>query len=458
MPTNSPRSNAVIVTRSRLLHFTTLLLVSCQLMVGGAAVAEDADERKIEELEERIEELEASGSGASSLLTAWSDRIRLSGSGRTGYYEGQSGSPMHDRGFQIWDVRFFVDAELGGPIDIADHTIVRNVGFTFEWSLVRIGRLTNEVGEMYVDVQGIADSPWLNFQFGRFQLPVGEGYLLFSRGTPNNPFITNAVAAPWYWDEGIKFYGASEGNLFSYVASITAGETSFNTDLSDEQQFTLKLMTDPTPWLHISVSGLYSGSVGSASNAGTGGSLWLGESWARAFGANFGSPTPQNYVDGIAVANGPNVIDNSWFAGADVILNWPDQLRMWLAYGRWSIDQGSSTYDRRFHSWIAELVLYGGLIMPELADVFVGGRVSGLGTYDTGKGYLLDFRSGSTFGYNMETLTQYSVVLGWAPLDELTLRVEYTHVNLDLVRGVSAALRDLADESDSVAIELGVQF
>jgi hypothetical protein len=409
-------------------------------------------ERRIEELEELDEE--SSATDVLAQLAEWTQRVRIGASANTGWYGGQQDSVFHSDNFQVWDARFFLDAELGDNVRVGDTTVVRNVGFSFEWDLVRLGMLKNDVGDLIADFQQIGDSEWTSLQVGRFEIPFGEGYLLFSKGYRDNPFITNAVGVPWFWDEGIKLYGSDERHLFGYSASITDGETSFNIDHNADYQYTLRLYTDPTDWLRLSVSGLYTGKLGSRTDAGQG-SLWVGESWARAFGSG---TSVQSYNHGVAVDDGPLRIEETYMLGADAIVHFDDQVRVWLAYGSYSIDQDGGTYDRRLHYWIAELLLYGGLVMPEMKDFYVGFRSHGYGSYDSDEGYLLDFRYAKNLGYNMESLTGYSAVVGWKMLRYVTIRAEYTHLDIDLVRGVPGSIRNEADGADSWGVEVGVAF
>jgi hypothetical protein len=239
------------------------------------------------------------------------------------------------------------------------------------------------------------------------------------------------------------------------VASIADGETSLENDLNSDYQYTLKLYANPTDWLHLSVSGLYTGKIGSRDSAGRGGALWLGESWARAFGS--GTDVP-NYQDGAAVPDGPNSIEETYLLAADGIVDFPGKVRLWLGYGTYEIDQDGAGYDRRLHYWVAELLLYGGLVAPDLSKLYVGFRAHGLGTYDRDEGYLLDFRYADRLGYNMESINAYSTVIGWEMLRYVTLRAEYTHVDIDLVRGASASLGGRANSVDSWGVEVGVHF
>jgi hypothetical protein len=448
-----PASKGCVLPAALLsLYLATLATPPAQ---AEGARSDDPGEQRIEALERRVEELEADREDHRGDAVSWTDRVRLGGSANTGYYGGQEHSVVHEAGFLIWDARFFIDADLGRSIRLFDTTLVRNVGFTFEWNLVRLGRLENDVGELYVDFQAIGNTDWVNLQLGRFQIPIGENYLRFSQGYSANPFISNAVGGAWFWDEGVKLYGGGLGGWLSYVASIGQAETAFNDALSNHKQYTLKLMTDPVDWLHLSASGLYTGAIGSASDSGSGGALWLGEMWARRFGA---VPVVPNYVGGVQVPNGPKRIARTWFVGGDAIIDFPDKLRLWLSYGYYDIDQESPIYDRALHTWIAELLLYGGLIHPHLEPIYLGLRANGLGTYDSNIGELLDFRTFSDLGFNTKSINDYSVVLGWKMLRYLTLRIEYTRRVISVVSGVDPAIRDASNHNDSWGFEVGIHF
>jgi len=434
------------------------------VVIPGLAFAE-TDSARFEQLERRIEELEADRDAASAAEAAeadksarsndWTRYVRLGGSANVGWYDGQTDSVLADAGFQVRDARFFIDAELGRSLDLLGRPVIRNAGFSFEWNLVRIGELTNNVGDAYVELQGIAGSDWMNLQLGRFNLPVGEAYLRYGRGRWKNPFISNPVAGTWWWDEGIKLYGGRARGLFAYVASITENETAFNSSVSSQKQYTIKLLTEPTDWLLLSASFLYGGDIGSATSPASGGGLWIGETWARGIGVRTTVPV---YQQGVAVADGPLKVDGSWFAGADAILEFEDKARVWLSYGAWRIDSEANGYDRLIHTFIAEVVLFGELVSPLLEGVYLGARASGLGTWDGGRGYSYDSRTLGQLGYNMRSLEEYSAVLGWQPIELLTVRAEYTHRRITLVDGVPQAQRDASDDADAWGIEIGIHF
>lgn len=454
---------------------TSALLALLALGAPARSAADDAAllehvlglEARVAELEAHQDELQAAldqrspAAPASEALPAggaareWSDRIRLSGSASTGWIDGEAQGVYPDGTFQIWDARLFLEADLASDVRSNGHVLVRDASLMFEWDLVRVGSLQNTVGELYLDLQGIADSGWLNAQLGRFQIPVGEGYLRYSQGYAQSPFLTNPIGAPWWWDEGIRLYGSSVGERFGYVASLTGGETPLNKDADSDTQQTLKLFANPTDWLHVSLSGAHAGKVGSTSSAGMGG-IWFGEAWGRAFGSG---ATLANYQDGVAVPDGPNVLEESWLLGGDVILDYQDLARLWLGYGHYDIDsQGASAYDRELQYWIAELLLEGRLLSARLEPVYLGLRGSGLGTFDRDAGYLLDSRYAPTLGYNMSEYEAWSGVFGYRLAPGVTLRLEYTRSGVELVRGVTAPIHDAAGDVDFISTDVRLAF
>lgn len=427
-------------------------------------------EQRVEQLETREEDERAEAERAPVAREgvpedyetggSWADRVRLSGSANTGWYGGASHAVIPQDSFDVWDARFFVNAELGRDVSLGETTLVRDIGFLFEWNLVRIGTLQtgsnqNFLGELYTDFQGLGGQEWANVQVGRFQIPVGENYLRFSQGYHENPFIYNTVGGPWWWDEGLRIYGR-EGK-FGWVASVSDGQTQLNFDPNTDKQFTLKLFADPTPWLHVSASGLRSGPIGSNSPASPAmGALWLGEAWARQFGGGSGV---DSYVGGVIVVDGPNRLKDSWLAGGDVILHFPDLLRIWLGGGWYGINStGGTLYDTDLYYWIAEAVLEGAAAAPVLAPFYLGLRADGLGTYDSDRGYLLDFRLSGTVGYNAKSYQAYSLVLGWRMTDGVTLRAEYSLRDVDVVNGVTDVIRGDAEGQDLYGVEIGVDF
>ena len=432
-------------------------LLACLAPAGARAqgVVSEESARLERAVDDVSSDLERQLAEISPALAEAARRVKLSGSASFVWLDTQRDTPYAGDRYRIWDVRLFVDALLAENVDVAGARWLRSAGVTFEWQLYRLGEKDSDIGETYLELQGLGDSSWWNLQLGRFQVPVGEGYLRYSKGARDNPFLSNAIGSPWWWDEGVKLYGNEARGRVGYVASLTNGETRRDFGLDEGDQYTLKLYWNPTTWLHVSGSALWSGPMGSDSHPAQA-ALWLGESWAQGFGAFSGRPS---FVHGRPVPDGPGRIDSTFFLGADAILTHPAGARLWLSYGSYEIDwRGGSTYDQRLHTWLAELVLEGRLVMPELRTFYAAIRANGLGSYDSARGYLLDTRLAGSLGYNLEAFEQYSVAIGWRFTRWTTLKVEYTHGDIDLVRGARSVYGHAADDADFFGAELQVAF
>lgn len=383
---------------------------------------------------------------------SWTDRVRLSGSAEVGFFGGGSDSVTSDEGFEIWDARFFIDAELGEDLELLGKPAIRNIGFTFEWNLVRNANTPNDVGLLYLDFEGIAESPWLNLRAGRFQIPFGEAYKLYSKGYAKRHFVHQPLGGPWWWDEGVLIHGTSTDGRFGYVASFTNGDNDFNS-VGGGYQLTGKLWAQPATWLYVSGSGLWTKALKQVDGA-----LWLGETWGRALGS--GGPPLPNVVDGVAVPDDPNGLGSTWAVGLDAIVTPIAGLRFWLAAGRYDLESNTAgLYDRELWYWLAQATVGGQVFSPALSSFYAGFRVDSLGTADSDRGYLLDVRYTGSLGYNIEELRAYTAVLGWNLGKYVTMRAEYSHRKLDLVRGASAALGGRGDgNSDTYVIEFGAHF
>jgi|GEM_PF-3529180 len=414
----------------------------------GAGVA--AAERRLDALAEAFDRrLEEAGPFGDLVR-----RVQLGGFASGVYLDARPDAQLVADRHMLWDARLFLDVDLAREVELGGRTWLRSAGLAVEWDLYRLGEREEDLGEAYLELQGVLDSSWLSLQVGRFHTPVGEAYLRYGKGTKDNPFVTNGVSGAWWWDEGVKLYGTEPGGRFGYVASLANGETPRDFGLDGGDQYTLKLFLDPRPWLHLSVSGLYSGRLEAAA-AGAGAALWLGEAWARGFGSGSRRETP---IDGRLHPDPPGGLDHTLFVGADAILTHPAGVRLWLSYGTYDVEaEAPALYDRRLHAWLAELVLEGRLASPELRPLYLALRANGLGTYDDGRGYLLDSRYGRSLGYAMRALDEYALVLGWRLGRFLTLKAQYSVQRVSLVRG-AGALRHAADDANYFAAAVELHF
>jgi hypothetical protein len=446
-----------------------LVALAALALHPGAARADDADARQKEldelyqqvgKLEQRIDDLEAAktassaGSSGSGGAASWAERVRVSGSANLDFLDGGEYSLFNHGSVKLYDTRIFIDADLARDAHVGSFTAFRDVGFAFEWNVFRVGYFLNNVGDLYVDLRGLGDSEWANLQLGRFQIPFGENYLRFGRGYYTDPFIALSAPPPWFWDEGVKLWGKLFEGKASYVFAWTDGDGAINSLPNGGQQYSLKLAADPYEWMHLSVSGLRSGTIGSDTSPAFA-AVWLGEMIPRAFGAG---STAQSFANGVPIAPGPNKLNGITILGGDAIFKLPDT-RLWLSYGGARIDSsGGSTYDRDLIYWLAELVVQAHLVAPQLAPLYVAARASGLGTYNANRGYLLDFRD-SAVGYNMRALNVYALALGYPIGDYMTLKAEYAFQRIALVHGViDQSIKDAASNPNFFGMEVGVHF
>src|SRR5262249_27019859 len=135
-----------------------------------------------EALEQRVDALGGALSQQlaerSPLLAEVARRVRISGSASGVWWiDTQRDVQVTDEHLEVWDARFFVDVLLLENVSFGGRTWLRSAGISAEWDLIRVGSIDNEIGEAYLELQGVADSSWLNAQLGRFQVPIGENYL-----------------------------------------------------------------------------------------------------------------------------------------------------------------------------------------------------------------------------------------------------------------------------------------
>lgn len=404
---------------------------------------------------ERLAEEAARRVGETPVLGALARRFRVSGHVVGARFHAGAGSQVTDERWLVWDSRIFVDALVAEEVGPGEAPWLQAVGLTFEWELHRLGRLDPDVGDLYLDLQGLGDTSWLNLHLGRFQIPVGEGYLRYGRGLRDAPFLTQPVGSPWWWDEGLRLHGSGWGGRVGYVASLTEGRTPRDWGFDRFDQASLKLFAEPAPWLRLSASVLRSGRMGDDRHPAQA-ALWLGEGWARGFGSGTSVP---NVVDGRTVPDGPGRLDGTLFVGVDAILRHPAGARLWLAYGRYGIDSPrGGLYDRTLHTWTAELLLEGRLLAPELRRLRLALRASGVATADADEGYLLDVRQRRRFGYDVHALESWSLAFGWRLTRWTELALEFTRQRVELAQGAGAVLAAGPGRDDLVALALGIHF
>ena len=153
-----------------------------------------------------------------------------------------------------------------------------------------------------------------------------------ARATPDNPFISNTVGGPWYWDEGLRGIRPHRQGRLGHLDQRRRDAVQLRSQHGQAVHAEALRRSDAVAAPLGERAALRGDGLGTSAAMGA---LWLGEIWARAFGA--GTTVP-NFIDGVIVADGPNRLKDSWLAGGDVILDFPDIARIWLGGGWYDID------------------------------------------------------------------------------------------------------------------------
>lgn len=384
----------------------------------------------------------SSGAHDAGLLS----RARASGNADFGFERADRHAPGSEGGFAVQNARLFLDVDLETGERSAP-SFLGSPSLYFEWDFVRESELKNKPGSLYVRLDRLAQQRWLNLKLGRMPVPFGEEYLRFSEERPDNPFLSFSAGAPYQWDEGVLLFGSFGDARLSYLLAAMDGDDPMAVNSDSAPAWVGKLSFDPESWLHVSLSGIHTGSLGSddleAKSA-----LEFGGTHAVPFGELGGV---QAFQDGVAVAADPvRTLDGLEGWEGDVILSWPELGRLWLSYGGAAVNgAGASSYDRDFRYGLAELVLELARLSPALERVYLGGRYSAIGTFDRNEGYVFEAENGGDdLGFNTRSAKVSQVVLGYRLRERFTFKLEYSHYDFDLIRGVDSTLLEAARKRD----------
>lgn len=428
------------------------LVLSLLLLPQMGRADEDDLRLLVEDLTERVRELEsAQGSDRQS---GWPD-VRVSGNADFLHRTGERHSVAPNGRFTVQNARLFFDIDLGWSADLLERPILEGSSLFIEWDIARYGFFINDLGSVYARLDGIAGQPWLNAKLGRFAIPFGEEYPLWYESRPENPLLDFSAGSLYNWDEGFELFGSFLENRLSYVVALMDGDDDVGGNTSSDVAIAGKLAFEPYRWLRISASGLHTGQLGNAANAARS-ALKIGWTQAVPFGSGTSVPS---FEDGIEVADDPDptIASLDGFETAVILRPW-DYGRLWLAYGELFVRAGGdSRYDRDLRYWIAEGVLELGALAPLLEPFYLVSRYSAIGTFDSGKGYLLRaLNGGRDLGFNTESVSVLSSGLGIRMTRKLTLKAQYTLVDFDLVRGAPLALRNDAKGRDWFGVGLSI--
>jgi hypothetical protein len=201
-------------------------------------------------------------------------RLNISGEGGVGFFHsGTEGAYPHGE-FRLDEARLFIEAP-----------VVDQVYFYGELNLATREEpdVQLRVGELYVDFENVSglwnQDRLLNVRAGRIYIPFGEEYL--TRYAIDNPFISHSISDLWGVDEGLELYGRA--GKFSYVAAVQNGGIPDTEDFTSDKSLAGRIGYDPTPWLHLSASGMRTGEIDVRQDQLS--AMWFGGGFFRSLGS-----------------------------------------------------------------------------------------------------------------------------------------------------------------------------
>lgn len=431
---------------------------------------------QVQALTQRLEQLEQGDHRAAAVADTrrhvaggarggldWTERLSVSGNTDIGYVNGGKNSREPAGRFVLENARLFFDVDLTDYSDV-EGGIAESTSFFVEWDMIRWGGIRNRFGSVYLQFEQLLDRDWLNLRLGRTPVPFGVEYERFHQARPENPLFSYSVTSPYNWDQGISLYGSFGENRLAYVVAVMNGDSRLENSHS-EPAISTKLTVRPLPWMEITVSGLRSGKLGAQMDDGRAAFGFSGV-YPTPFGARTSVP---NYAEGGVIGDDPagRVDVSAW--ELDWTLRSESLGHLWFSYGAYDIAaNGAASYDRDLRYWVAEGVLELGAFADLvgwsgsaeiLDDWYVAVRHSAVGTFDANEGYLLEFMNeGDNLGFNTERVLANSVGVGYRLNGWATLKLEYSHFDVDLIRGVPADLRRLAGSRDYMAVGVSAGF
>ena len=209
-----------------------------------------------------------------SIASASLGKVTLSGEGGVAFFGTGSDGQFPNNEFRLDEARLFLEA----PVN-------ENVFFYGELNLATREEpdVQARLGELYVDVENISQL-WngdhqLNARAGRLFIPFGEEYL--TRYAIDNPFVSHSVSDLWGVDEGLEIYGRV--GPARYTMAVQNGGISDTRDFTKDKSVAGRISVDPTRRLHLSVSGMRTGSLDSHSDALS--AMWFGNGFFRSIGS-----------------------------------------------------------------------------------------------------------------------------------------------------------------------------
>ena len=201
-------------------------------------------------------------------------KVNLSGEGGVAFFRSGPDGQFPNSEFRLDEARLFLEAP-----------VTESVFFYGELNLATREEPDVEarLGEIYLDVENISQL-WngdhqLNARAGRFYIPFGEEYL--TRYAIDNPFVSHSLSDLWGVDEGLELYGRF--GRFSYVAAVQNGGIPDTRDFTSDKSIAGRISFDPTRRVHLSVSGMRTGSIDTGGDQLS--AIWISDGFFRSIGS-----------------------------------------------------------------------------------------------------------------------------------------------------------------------------
>lgn len=368
----------------------------------------------------------SSASNENGNLKQWFDRIDISGFINVGYVRtGADGTEPNGHfyaGERLFGANLFIDAKIDEGISARNELVFYNQAVTLK--------------SMYVQFKDAFNSRGLaSFKIGRFDLPYGDEYLW--QNAPDNPMVLRTAGWPWGVSQGVLLFGHLDA--LGWVASVTDGLAAPNLDYDDNKgkSLNLKLDLDPADWLHLSASGM-EGGTHAQSNLN--------------FGEILITPVGSAVSRSVLGVSPSSMVDFQACQG-DVRVRIGQEVQMRGDLGTVFIND-VDPYARQLIYYYGEAKVN---ITPEL---YVVGRYSAIGTFDSGKGYLLggDYDGAQAFGYDTKSLTRFGGAVGYWISPNTVLKVEFDNDAIALIDPAVGVDPDPGNDRYTLASEMVVKF
>ncbi len=222
--------------------------------------------------------------------------VIVSGEGGVGFFDSQRNGQFPHDDLRVDEARLFLDAQLMDDIYFYSEIDFRTRETIDDGTYL---------GEMYLDFENLSKF-WgadnlLNFRAGQLYTPFGEEYQY--RFAADDPLISHSLSDVWALEGGAEIYGSWK--KWSYAFAVQDGDLNVLQDQTSDKTVAGRISFDPTPHLHLSLSGQRSGDLSAKADP-------LSGSW---FGGGFFVPIGSTNTSTYGIVMGEADARYSWKTG-----------------------------------------------------------------------------------------------------------------------------------------------